>query len=91
MSLVPLREEFLEVKYTDYTRIKGPDPVVHLRDVKSLSLSVCKGSFGAATMDQHYDRNAVPTCFWCIGGSDGSGLQWFQWGVRSPNEQGPEP
>lgn len=70
-------------EYTDYVRIKGPDPGVHLRDVRMLNLAVCKGRFAAQSMNQHYDVNAPPTCFWCLSGADGSSLCWFEWGTQN--------
>lgn len=69
-----------ETKYIEYTRVKGPDPVVHLRDVRSPYIAVCRGRFAASTMDQHYDVNATPTCFWCVSRVEASTLQWFEWG-----------
>jgi len=74
----------IETKYTDYVRIKGADLVVHLRDVRLLNLALCRGRFAAQSMDQHYDPEAAPTCFWCLSGVDGSSLCWFEWGA-GPN------
>lgn len=67
--------------YASLLRTKGPDPVVHLRDdIGSAQLAVCGGRFAASSMNRNYDPNAVPTCFWCVAGRDGSSLIWFTWG-----------
>jgi hypothetical protein len=67
--------------YSLLRRLKGPDPVVHLRDhIGSAQLAVCGGRFAASSMNPNYDPDAVPTCFWCVAGRDGSSLIWFTWG-----------
>lgn len=73
--------------YSLLRRTKGPDPVVHLRDhIGSAKLAVCGGRFAATSMDPNYDRDAVPTCFWCVAGADGDSLKWFEWGDIKPGE-----
>lgn len=72
--------------YSLLRRLKGPDPVVHLCDhIGSAQLAVCGGRFAASSMDPNYDRDAIPTCFWCVVGADGSSLCWFEWGSGGPN------